>query len=248
MGRVHAITAGIATLAWCAGCGVGGISSGGADAAPGEVDAGDGGGIPESGVTVEFDILGPNGQPVAGGPLEFEDFTIVQLTMQLHTLQLIGDTAPSGDLVYQSRSMQFPASASIPRVSFAEAPPGIYSRLTFDVERTWADESLPAGFEGARLAVRVVGAAHLSNKDRQFEYVDDQLASIEIGFDEEVVAGIPGIVSVELDLIEWFDGVDWEMLDSQGNPNKPIPIGMGENEETAGILRAALPTSFQVRE
>ncbi len=38
------------------------------------------------------------------------------------------------------------------------------------------------------------------------------------------------------------------MLDSQGNPNKPIPIGMGENEETAGILRAALPGSFQVRD
>ncbi len=246
MGRALTITVGIATLAWCTGCGVGGVSHGdGSDASPGGPD---GGGVPESGVTVEFDVLGPNGQPVAGGPLEFEDFTITQLTMQLHTLQLIGDTAPSGDLVYDSRAMQFPASATIPRVSFAEAPPGIYSRLTFDVERTWADESLPEGFAGVRLAVRVLGEAHLASKDRAFEYIDDQIASIEVGFDEEVVAGIPGIVSVELDLTEWFDGVDWEMLDSQGNPNKPVAIGMGENEETAGILRAALPGSFQVRD
>ena len=115
MGQAHAITFGIATLAWCAGCGVGGISSGGADGAPGEVDAGDGGGIPQSGVTVEFDILGPNGQPVSAGPLEFEEFTIVQLTMQLHTLQLIGDTAPSGDLVYQSHSMKCPGSPGVCR-------------------------------------------------------------------------------------------------------------------------------------
>lgn len=226
---------------------MGGISGSDADGSPGDVDGGDGG-APESGVTVEFDILGPNGQPVAGGPLEFEEFTINQLTMQLHALQLIGDTAPSGDLIYDSRAMQFPAAAAVPRVSFADAPPGIYSRLTFDVERTWADESLPEGFGGVRLAVRVLGEAHLENKDRAFEYIDDQVASIELGFDEEVVAGIPGIVSVELDPIEWFDGVDWAMLDSQGNPNRPLPIGMGENEETAALLRAALPGSFQIRE
>lgn len=225
---------------------MGGIS-GGTDGSPDQIDGGDGG-DPQSGVTVEFDVLGPNGQPAGGGPLEFAEFTIVQLTMQLHDLQLIGDTAPSGDLVYESRAVQFPASAAIPRVSFTQAPPGIYSRLTFDVERTWAEEQLPDGFEGVRLAVRVLGEAHLENKERSFEYVDDQLAAIELGFDEEVVAGIPGIVSVELDLTEWFDGVDWEMLDSQGNPNKPVTIGMGENDETAALLRAALAGSFQVRD
>ena len=225
---------------------MGGIS-GGTDGSPDHIDGGDGG-DPQSGVTVEFDVLGPNGQPAGGGPLEFEEFTVVQMTLQLHTLQLIGDTAPSGDLVYDSRAVQFPAPASIPRVSFSQAPPGIYSRLTFDVERSWAEEDLPDGFEGVRLAVRVLGEAHLANKDRAFEYTDDQLATIELGFDEEVMAGVPGIVSVELDLAEWLDGVDWEMLDSQGNPNKPIPIGMGENEETAAMIRAALPGSFQIRE
>ena len=225
---------------------MGGIS-GGADGSPDQIDGGDGG-VPESGVTLEFDVLGPNGQPAGGGPLDFEDFGITQVTLQMHSLQLIGDTAPSGDLVYDSRAVQFPIGAGAPRVSFVDAPPGIYSRLTFDIERTWAEEDLPDGFEGVRLAVRVLGEAHLPSKDRSFEYIDDQLASIELGFDEEVTAGIPGIVSVELDLTEWFDGVDWEMLDSQGNPNKPIPIGMGENDETAGILRAALPTAFQVRQ
>jgi hypothetical protein len=245
MGWAKAITIGIAAIAGCTGCGVGGIS-GGADGSPGQVDGGDGG-LPDSGVTVEFDVLGPNGQPADGGPLDFEEFSITQLTFQLHSLQLIGDTAPSGDLVYDSRAVQFPNGASA-WVGFADAPPGIYSRLTFDVERSWADETLPDGFEGVRLAVRVLGQAHLANKDREFEYVDDQITSIELDFDEEVVTGIPGIVSVELDLSEWFDSVDWEMLDSQGNPNKPIPIGMGENDETAGILRAALLDSFQVRE
>lgn len=223
---------------------MGGIS-GGTDGSPDHIDGGD---DPQSGVTVEFDVLGPNGQPAGSGPLEFEEFTIVQLTMQLHELQLIGDTAPSGDLVYDSRAVQFPAQTVIPRVSFSQAPPGIYSRLTFDIERTWADEDVPAGFEGARLAVRVLGEAHLENKDRAFEYIDDQVAAIELGFDEEVVAGVPGIVSVELDLTEWLDGIDWALLDSQGNPNKPIPIGMGENEETAEMMRTALPGSFQIRE
>jgi hypothetical protein len=246
MGWAKAITTGIAALAVCTGCGVGGISGGSADGAPGSTDGGDGGN-PDSGVTVEFDVLGPNGQPADGGPLDFEEFSITQLTMQLHSLQLIGDTAPSGNLVYDSRAVQFPNGSS-PRVSFIDAPPGIYSRLTFDIERSWADEALPDGFEGVRLAVRVLGEAHLATKDRAFEYIDDQVASIELGFDEEVQAGIPGIVSVELNLPEWFDGVDWAMLDSQGNPNKPIPIGMGENDETAAIVRTALPTAFQVRE
>lgn len=246
MGWAKAITIGFAAIAGCTGCGVGGIS-GHADGSPDQIDGGDSG-PPDSGVTVEFDVLGPNGQPAEGGPLDFEEFSITQLTMQLHSLQLIGDTAPSGNLVYDSRAVQFPAGTSVARVSFADAPPGIYSRLTFDIERTWAEETLPDGFEGVRLAVRVVGEAHLASKDRAFEYIDDQLAAIELGFDEEVVAGIPGIVSVELDLTEWFDGVDWAMLDSQGNPNKPIPIGMGENDATAGILRAALPTAFQVRQ
>lgn len=246
MGWANAITIGITAITLCTGCGVGDVS--GADGSPGAFDGGDDGGLPDSGVTVEFDVLGPNGQPASGGPLEFEEFTITQLTMQLHSLQLIGDTAPSGDLVYDSRAVQFPSLAAVPRVSFADAPPGIYSRLTFDVERTWAEETLPEGFDGVRLSVRVLGEAHLDNKDHAFEYIDDQLSSIELGFDEEVLAGRPGIVSVELDVIEWFDGVDWAMLDSQGNPNKPIPIGMGENEPTAAILRAALPGSFQVRD
>ncbi len=245
MGWAKAITIGITAIAGCTGCGVGGISGGDADGSPGQVDGGDGG-LPESGVTIEFDVLGPNGQP-ADGPLDFEAFSITQLTLQMHSLQLIGDTAPSGDLVYDSRAVQFPAGSST-WVGFADAPPGIYSRLTFDIERSWADEALPDGFEGVRLAVRVLGQAHLESKDRAFEYVDDQIASIELDFDEEVVAGIPGIVSVELDLNQWFDSVDWEMLDSQGNPNKPIPIGMGENDETASILRAALLDSFQVRD
>jgi hypothetical protein len=242
MGWASTITAGITAVAWCAGCGTGAVS--GADGSPGGAD----GAGEEAGVTVEFATLGPNGQPAAEGPLEFELFTVEKLTLQLHDLRLIGDTAPSGDLVFDSRAMQFPSTSGSPRVSFVQAPPGIYSRFTFEIERSWADETLPEGFEGQRLSVRVIGEAHIGNKDRKFTYDCDELTSIALDFDHEVEPGVPGMIAIELDLQEWFTGVDWEMLDSQGNPNMPIMIGMGMNQETADILRAALAGAFEVRE
>ncbi|HLU66138.1 MAG TPA: hypothetical protein VKZ63_07670 [Kofleriaceae bacterium] len=238
------IAAWIAALA-CAACG--GDDASGVDAGPGDGDAGADGG-PPSGVTVEFVPLGANAQPASGqGPIELEDFRVDTITIQMHDLRLIGDTAPSGSLVLDSRAVQFPAAPTL-RVSFEMAPPGLYSRLTFDVERTWAEETVPDGFEGQRLAVRVLGEAHIGNRDRRFEYVDDQRIGIDLGFDEEVAPGVPGSVVVELDLGEWFGDVDWRELDERGGGNKPMVIGMGEHPDIAELLRAGLSKAFEVRE
>ena len=241
-----AITAGILALG-CAACGVGDLP--GADGGPGGVDGGgDGDGGDTRGVTVEFLPVGPNGQPASGGdPLEFPEFRIDAVTIQLHHVRLIGDTAPSGDLEHDSRFLQFPA-AETSRISFASAPPGLYSRITFDVERSWAEEGLPPGFDGERLSIRVEGEAHIGNKDRVFVYDDDIRLEIELDFDEEVAPGIPGSIPVELDIRDWFADVSWADLDARGGGNNPIRIGMGNHMDVVELLRGRMPRAFDVRD
>jgi hypothetical protein len=239
------IAAGITALG-CAACGVGDLHA--VDGGPGSRDAGDGGVTATSGITVEFFPLGPNGQPASDGePLEFPEFRIDAVTIQLHHLQLIGDTAPSGDLVHDSRSLEFPTDDGA-RVTFAMAPPGLYSRLTFDVERTWAEEDLPSGFEGERLSVRVEGEAHIGNKDRRFDYTDDVRLDIDIDLDKEVAPGIPGYLAVALDIRNWFADVEWSEVDGRGGGNQPIRINMNSNPDVAESLRQRMPRAFRVRQ
>ena len=96
--------------------------------------------------------------------------------------------------------------------------------------------------------MRVTGEAHIENKDREFIYDCEELTPIDLDFDHEVTPGMPGVITVELDLQVWFASVNWEDLDSQGNPNQPIMIGGGENDETAALLRAELGPAFRVRD
>src|SRR5687768_16377399 len=79
------------------GCGSDGkVGDGDADGSFGA--GGDGGAV---GVTLEFVTLGPDGMPSTGtDPLEFDEFAVDTITLQLHDLRLVGDTAPSGDLVF----------------------------------------------------------------------------------------------------------------------------------------------------
>jgi hypothetical protein len=247
MGWKRAISAGIALLGLSA-CGVGGLTTDRPDGGP-DPDDPDGGGPPTRGVSVEFVILGPNEQPARGeDPLEFPEFRIDSVVIQIHDLRLIGDTAPSGDLVLESRAIDFPATEEL--VSFAMAPPGLYSRITFDVERAWADEDLPGAFEGQRLSVRVRGEAKFGNKKRRFDYVDDTPPKIttELDFGEEVTPGQPGSVIVELNIRQWFSDVDWNEVDARGPGNDPIQIGMGSNMDVAQLLRDRMAKAFEVRE
>ena len=230
-----------------AGC-VGGIEeSGGADAGSGaDANGQDGdGGEAGSGVTVEFAVLGPNGQPTTQAPIEFEAFIISGLTVQLHDLRVIGDTAPSGNLVYPSSAVEFPSPAPV-QVTFPEAPPGLSSRVSFDVERTWVNESVPEGFGGERLSVRVEGEMKLGNKNRAFEFIDDTQLLVDLAFDKDFAPGRPGKLAVELDPGLWLGDVDWAALDGRHNGNQKIQIGMGEEEEVAGPLRTAMPLAFTV--
>jgi hypothetical protein len=244
----------LAALAACvlaSACGVGGVNGGdddppGADASPG----GDDGGSETSGVSVEFVYLGADGEPVNGeDPIEFDDLVISSMTFQLHALQLIGDTAPAGDLVVDSRTVEYPRDDEA-RVSYAAAPPGLYSRFNFDVERAWADEELPDGFDDQRLSIRVVGTADLQQgPDREFDYHDDQKVSVDLDFSEEADPGIHRTIIIEVDLDAWFAGLAWDaMSDNQGGGNDPIQIGMGEEEDTALALRERVALAFTVRE
>ena len=250
MGRVLSTVARFsalaATLAWGVGCGAGGVPSG-ADGGPDGADAAvDGGG---NGVTVSFVTFGENGQPADGAPLDFEKFQVSQVTVQLHNLGLIGDTAPAGDLIVDSRALQYPEVPES-QVAYPAAPPGLYSRYEFDVERTYAEENVPDGFEGQRLSVRVVGKAHLQGKDRDFIYADDQRVTIDLDFDEEVTPGIPGNVQVALDLQAWFDALNWqELSDEAGGGNAPILIGMGGSDDDATeSLRYRMQDAFRIRQ
>ncbi|HUS64105.1 MAG TPA: hypothetical protein VMZ28_06160 [Kofleriaceae bacterium] len=233
-------------------CGVGGVSGGdddgpsGADASP---DLDDGGNPDTSGVSVEFVYLAADGEPAGGAdPIELEGCIISSVTVQMHELQLIGDTAPAGDLVVDSRAVSYPRDDEA-RVSFSAAPPGLYSRFNFDVERAWANESLPDGFDEERLSIRVVGEAKLQGNDRDFDFSDDQKISVDLDFAEEATPGVHRTIIVEVDLAAWFEGLDWdEISGGQGGGNDPILIGMGEEEEVAQTLRDRVADAFQARE
>ncbi|HKE16623.1 MAG TPA: hypothetical protein VKB80_17240, partial [Kofleriaceae bacterium] len=91
-------------------------------------DGGPPDGAPDSGVMVEFRYLGADGQPIepGRGDIELPGFSIKEMTMQLHDLELIGDTVESGDLVDASSVLDYPWR-SPPHIAFPSAPPGIYS-------------------------------------------------------------------------------------------------------------------------
>jgi hypothetical protein len=242
-----ALAAGVLSTA----CGVGGVGGGDDDpAADASPDLDDGGNpIENSGVSVEFVYLGADGEPAGGDePIDLEGCLISSVTLQLHELQLIGDTAPAGDLVVESRAVEYPRDDEA-RVSFSAAPPGLYSRFNFDVERAWANEELPDGFDEERLSIRVTGEAKLQGNDRDFDYSDDQKISIDVDFSEEATPGVHRTIIVEVDLAEWFDGLDWKAIsDGQGGGNDPILIGMGDEAAVAQTLRDRVADAFEARE
>lgn len=257
MGCDKRLTSGLARLAaalacvLASACDVGGVNGGdddpGADASP-PVDDG-GNPIEANGVSVEFVYLGSDGEPVNGDdPIELEDLTVYTVTFQLHALQLIGDTAPAGDLVVPSRTVEYPRDDEA-RVSYSAAPPGLYSRFNFDVERAWADEELPDGFGDQRLSIRVTGEAKLQGNDREFDYTDDEKVSIDLDFAQEAQPGVHRTIIVEVDLAEWFSGLDWDAMSSgQGGGNEPILIGMGNASDVALSLRERVSLAFEARD
>lgn len=250
----------------------GGQDDGGDGGDGGEDGGGAGDAAPDSGVTIEFHYLDASGTrvPLGDEGIAFPGFTITSMTMQLHRVELVGDTAKPGDQWQRSRVLDYPFSEQ-PRISFPSAPPGIYSSLTYRVERTYSDEEEPPGFDDARLSVRVRGQASVTQGDLTFEYREDNKVDIDLGFNE-VVDDELGVIEVDLDLASWFEPVEWQALadendqggddggegfagdddgeDDDGGPGNgedaDIPIGMGGNDDTADLLRQALETSFRV--
>ena len=176
-------------------------------------DGGPPDGGPDSGVTIEFRYLGAGGMPVPadGGDIELPGFRIKEMTMQLHDMELIGDTVESGDLVDSSSLLDYPWS-SPPRISFASVPPGIYSQLIYKVERSWSNEELPPGFDDQRLSIWVHGEADVEPGPRDFVYVDDPTASFALHFRRDIAPGKLGTIVVDLDLVRWFGMVNWQAL------------------------------------
>jgi hypothetical protein len=191
-------------------------------------------GPPDSGVAIEFRYLGADGRPIppGDGDIKLPGFKITEMTMQLHNLELIGDTVESGDLVDVSTVLDYPWS-SPPRISFADAPPGIYSQLIYRVERSWSNEDLPPGFDDQRLSIRVRGEADVQPRARHFEYVDDPTVDLALHFTQDVAPGKLATIVVDLDIVHWFDMVDWQMLadrwDEGGGDDGDSGPGGGDN-------------------
>jgi hypothetical protein len=246
----------------------------GGDAGGGDGGSGDAGA--DSGVTIEFYFLDASGERVPAGDdgISFPTFEIAALTMQLHRMELIGDTAQPGDHMRRSWTLNYPFSGQ-PRVAFPSAPPGIYSRLKYRVELTYSDEEPPPGFDDERLSARVRGQAFVTQGDLAFEYWDDKKVDVDLDFNV-VVEDDPAVIEVELDLASWFQPVNWQMLadDDDGDDDNSgpggdgeddggedddnsgpggghesdadIPIGEGGHNQAAMMLRERLRTSFRV--
>lgn len=276
----------LALLAGAAGCDDGGGKMGqptdASDGGPGDDDGdtGDGGGSddegPDSGVAIEFHFLDATGErvPLGDEGIAMPGFTITSLTMQLHRLELVGDTAKPGDLMWRSQVLDYPLD-EVPSISFASAPEGIYSRLKYRVERTYSDEDEPPGFDGARLSTRVRGLAFVTQGELTFEYREEDKVNIDLDFNQ-LVEDEAGVIQVELDLARWFAPVNWQAVadeDDQGDDDNSgpggddddgedddnsgpgngedeadIPIGGmgGGPDDTARLLRDSLRTCFQV--
>jgi hypothetical protein len=203
----------------------------------GSTDGGDDGGgpdaEPDTGLTVQFAYLGPGGDPVPGdSEVEFAAFNITSMTMQLHKLKLIGDTAPSGGLQSDSCVLEFPWTRA-PRVVYAGAPSGLYSELDFRVERTYHDEEVPEAFDDVRLALKVEGQAIFETGNIDFVYIDDAKVDVELYLDIDIPLGEPGSIGIDLDLGQWFTGVPWADLAADvdgpgsGGPGSGGPGGGG---------------------
>ena len=252
-------------------------SDGGPDDGGDAGDGGDGGSGDagaDTGVTIEFYFLDATGERVAAGDdgISFPAFEIGALTMSLHRMELIGDTAEPGDHMKRSWTLNYPFSGQ-PRVTFPGAPPGIYSRLKYRVELTYSDEEPPPGFDDERLSARVRGQAFVTQGDLAFEYWDDKKIDVDLDFNV-VVEDDPAVIEVELDLARWFQPVNWQMLadDDDGDDDNSgpgggdddgedddnsgpggghdsdadIPIGEGGHSQAATVLRERLRTSFRV--
>ena len=215
-----------------AACGEGGGSpdvDGGPSDDDGADDGTDGDAGEPSGLTVDFGYLGAGGEPVpADRPIELDGYSISSLTIQIHRVRLTGDSTLGDELVAPTGFLELPARGSR-RVAFPTAPPGLYSRLDWLVERTDAQETRPPGFEGQRLSIRVSGEATVEQGTLPFDYVDDKKVEIDIDFAEEVAIDDPGEVSIELDVAAWFSVVDWqELADGSGSS------GPGGGEDDGG--------------
>ena len=212
--------------------------------------------------------------PTGDAGISFPTFEIAALTMQLHKMELIGDTARPGDQMKRSWILNYPFSGQ-PRIAFPSAPPGIYSRLKYRVELTYSEEEPPAGFDDERLSARVRGQAFVTQGDLDFEYWDHKKVDVDLDFNV-VVEEVPAVIAVELDLASWFQPVNWQMLadndegedddnsgpggdgeddDGEDDDSGPggghasdaaIPIGEGGHNEAAMMLRERLKSSFQV--
>lgn len=232
-GTVRSLRAALLGFALSA-CGEGGGGPGG-DGGPigddgGADDGTDGDAGEQSGLTVDFVYVGPDGEPLpVDQPIELDGFSITALTIQIHRVQLTGDSSLGDELVARTGVLELPASGS-PRVAFPTAPPGLYSQLDWRVERTYSDEEGPTGFEGQRLSIRVLGEATVEQGTLPFEYVDDKKVDIELRFAEEVRPDEPGQVSIELDVAGWFAVVDWQAL-ADGNGNSGSGGEEGEDNE-----------------
>jgi hypothetical protein len=208
----------------------------GGDGGDGGGDGGSGDAGADSGVTVEFYFLDASGERVPAGDegIAFPAFEVAALTMQLHRVELIGDTARPGDHMRGSWTLNYPFSGQ-PRIAFPSAPPGIYSRLKYRVELTYSDEEPPPGFDDERLSARVRGRAFVTQGDLDFEYWDDKKVDVDIDFNV-VVENDPATIEVELDLASWFEPVNWQVLadEDDGGDDNSGPGGDDDGEDDDG--------------
>jgi hypothetical protein len=182
-------------------------------------DAGADAGVQQPGVTIAFAYLGPGRAPVSGDErIVFDGFSIKEMAMQLHEVEIIADTVDDGEQVFDSRALEYPWS-SAPRINFPTAPPGVYSWIRYRVEKTDEDEELPDVFRNRHLAIRVIGEARVVDDGGEeveidFEYADDRTIDISLGFEQRIEQGT---IAIELDLEEWFSVVDWQVLADQAS-------------------------------
>ncbi|HYU16182.1 MAG TPA: hypothetical protein VEL05_08930 [Candidatus Acidoferrum sp.] len=243
------------------------------DSSPGGADdGGPGDASMVGGVAVEFVYLGSDGNPVPGDArIVFPTFTIKEMTMQLHHVELFGDNPPGGHLLERSAALEFPWTNQ-PRIAFPAAPPGRYTRLDYLIELTYFDEVPPPGFKNQRLSLRVIGSAMIGDEEIDYQYVDKDTVGLQLALDETVVDGQSGTIVVALDLAHWFGVVDWALVaERQGGNSGPgggggdgdgdeedagaggeaegdeLVIGLEGDAETAALMRQSLRESFQVR-
>ena len=168
--------------------------------------------------------------PPIPGPIK-NDIDVATASFRLGQLQIVGDGGSGGATTLEDIMLEWSAEHPMPpMLTFAAAPLGLYSKISFDVV---ADASHDA-FE-------ITGAAKIGPVMEPFRIYDTEPLDIEIsGYDVELEPGRSVQLTVQLDLKAVLESLDYEEFPVIGGVRT-----VGPADAQINAVREAMTDAFE---